>query len=217
MFLLATDVLCCRRVVSFSLMACAQIASSTKVNRHTQYTDPDGDFLWQSTSDFVPVQSQSFGNITIGHAMSMDFDFVWDGVPGAGMFFRVGADAESGGNGCYGNNHRYPALFLSDDNPPNLLLSLSEEEQCSKSYDLSIFGAISEGTSYRVQIAFNQTVLTVSIEQKGLIPRSKAWPRNGTPSAFIGEVVPVWWMSNKYGSGEYAVASGTFSSVTIKS
>ena len=208
--------------------------STSPLNQHTQYIDSNGDHIWKSTSDFVPVQSSSFGNITIGHIMSMEFDFVWNGHTNTSpefefegsMFFRIGADAVKGGGSCYGNYNRYPALFITNDHSPSLVLFLSEEGDCSKSYDLSPFGAIEQSVVYHILISFNMTILYVSIAEQGLIPRSTAWTRSGTPSQFIGAVVPVWWMSNKFGSNDsmhsndssdYVPADGVFSNITITS
>lgn len=194
---------------------------ASSLNQYHQYSDGSGQFVWQSTSAFVPVQSQSFGNITIGHIMSIEFDFVWNGhvldASGSAMFFRIGADALIGGNGCFGNWNRYPALFITDNESPSLLLYLSEEGRCSKKYDLSSFGVISRDTEYHVQITFNMTTLYVAIAPKGLIPRSKTWSRQRTPIEFVGSVAPIWWISGKYGSSDYVPADATFSNVFIQS
>ena len=199
------------------------IGSHCQLNQYIQYISSNGDYVWKSISDFVPVQSQSFGTITIGHIMSMEFDFVWNGrnaskfddveyeMDGGMMFFRVGADS-NGGNGCYGNQNRYPALFVSGDDSPYLSLYLSEEDACSMHYDLRTIGAITEGVWYHVLIAFNQSSLTVLVDNE-----SMTFSRAPTANDFIGSVVPVWWMSNKYGSTEYLKADGTFSNITIVS
>lgn len=193
----------------------------SSLNEYTQYIDPQGQYIWQSTSDFVPTPSQAFGSTIIGHQMSIEFDFIWTGhnqpSRGPAMMFRIGADAETGGSGCSGNWNRYPALFMTDEATPSLLLYLSETDECSKSYDLSAFGGISKGTPQHVAITFNMTAVHVVIVPKGLIPRSRRWTRSGTPSEFIGRTVPIWWISNKHGSNDYVPANATFSNITIKS
>jgi len=193
----------------------------SSLNEYTQYIDPQGQYIWQSTSDFVPTPSQAFGSTIIGHQMSIEFDFIWTGhnqpSRGPAMMFRIGADAETGGSGCSGNWNRYPALFMTDEATPSLLLYLSETDECSKSYDLSAFGGISKGTPQHVAITFNMTAVHVVIVPKGLIPRSRRWTRSGTPSEFIGRTVPIWWISNQHGSNDYVPANATFSNITIKS
>ena len=157
--------------------------------------------------------------------MSMEFDFIWNGhtdtSPEADMFFRIGADADDGGNSCYGNWNRYPALFISSDqDEPSLALFLSEDGHCSQSYDLSALAMITESTSYHIQIEFNMTTLHVSIAEEGVdgnLQHSAHWSRGGTPSEFIGDEVPVWWMSDKFGSTEYEPGNGTFSNIIITS
>ena len=42
-------------------------------------TGSNGEDIWQSTSDFVPIQNGEYGSITIGEEMEMEFDFAWGG------------------------------------------------------------------------------------------------------------------------------------------
>ena len=215
----STGYLTMMKLSLISISLCTLSADSAQMNQYRQYINSNGEHIWQSTSNFVPVQSTSYGTIPIGNTMSMEFDFIWNGhtatSPSGGMFFRIGADAVTGGNSCNGNDHRYPALFITDHD--TLTLYLSEEGQCTKSYDLSPFGTIKQGVSYHVQIDFDMMELHVSIGEVGLIPRSSEWTRTGTSSQFLGDEVPVWWMSNKFGSTMYDPADGVFSNIIIKS
>lgn len=122
------------------------------------------------------------------------------------MFFRIGEGAASG------DCNRYPALYIINDATPSLILYLSEEDDCSKSYDLSPFGTIEHNVIYHILISFNMTILHVSIAEEGLIPRITEWTRSGTSFEFIGDEVPVWW-----GSDEYHPADAVCSNITIKS
>ena len=199
------------------------ISTRAELNQYTETTDAEGNFIWKSTSDFVPVQSTSYGTIPIGHAMSMEFDFIWNGPTDVDssseseMFFRIGASPVS--NHCDGNWNRYPALFITDDDEEeaSLVLYLSEEGHCSKYYDLSELGTIEQNISYHVLISFNMTTLRVSIGEQGVDPQTALWTRKGTPSEFIGDDVPVWWMSDKFGTSQYEPADGIFSNIIITS
>ena len=56
------------------------------LNTFTQYHFPSiikDVYVWNSTSDFVPNQSTSYGNMTIGDEMTVEFDFVYNGVTDA--------------------------------------------------------------------------------------------------------------------------------------
>ena len=66
--------------------------------------------------------------------------------------------------------------------------------------------------SYHVVIEFNQSVLTVSIDD-----HTTRFQRGPTANQFIATEVPVWWMSNKFGSTQYYKGNGTFSDITIRS
>lgn len=45
------------------LHVAAQVIDDT--NQFRQYRGEDGAFIWESTSDFVPVQPESYGNMTV--------------------------------------------------------------------------------------------------------------------------------------------------------
>ena len=153
--------------------------------------------------------------------MSIEFDFVWNGRTSKDeliveWFFRIGADANRGGNGCFGNLNRYPALSITSDSPPYLRFYLAEEEACSTHYDLDGFGTIAKGESYHFVAFWSHSSLAIEMNSDKNI-WTQQWPRNRTADQFIGDVVPVWWMSNKFGSTQYQPANGTFSDITIRS
>ena len=99
--------------------------------------------------------------------MSAQFDFVWSGrtdTPRSNayeMFFRLGFDSNYG-NGCSGQNARYPALWLTSGSN-QLSVSLSEVDSCSMSHVLE-YGEIVKGVAYHMEIAFNATTLAVRLK-----------------------------------------------------
>lgn len=144
-------------------------------------------------------------NMQIGDIMYMEFDFIWHGrttSAGSENFFRVGAKANS--NDCDGTNNRYPGLDISAAGI--LEVDLSESASCSKFFQLSSFGAISTDTSYHMEISFNTTNLSVTLDSQTV-----SWSRSPTDDVYVGTVVPVWWMSDKYGSTTYNLGNGSFS------
>ena len=73
---------------------------------------------FQYLSDFVPVQSQSYGSITLGRIMEMSFDFVFGGrtndpyTDDVENFFRIGYNSNTGNTGsCQGQNSRFVLLL----------------------------------------------------------------------------------------------------------
>ena len=199
-----------------SLYFCLSLSS--ELNQWDKITGDYGEDIWYSTSDFVPVHSQSFGTIKIGRIMSVEFDFVFGGRTNdpnkdqTEMFFRVGYDPD-GGNGCDGHNSAYPALWLFDDTD-KLFVSGSDSVSCSNVYSLEEYGTISVGESYHIFIGFNDTHFVVEMSG-GSSNWIREWDRNGTLESHLGDDVPIWFMSDKYGSGTYNRANGTFSNMTI--
>lgn len=180
------------------------------LNEFTQRISSDGAYIWESTTDFVPVQSTSYGNMTIGDIMYMEFDFVWNGRAtdsGSENFFRIGATATS--TSCQDVGF-YPGLDIGSDGV--LELDLSDSASCSTIYQLTAFGAISTSTSYHIEISFNATNLSVTVDSQ-----TEHWSRSPNDDAFAGRVVPVWWMSDKFGSSNYNLGDGTFSNILIRS
>ena len=96
------------------------LVDSQVLNQYQKSIGPDGEEIWQSTSPFVPVQSKSFGNITIGNIMTMEFDFIWNGYSNDPYstgnqyenFFRIGFSSRYG-SGCDGHGSRYPLCSAS--------------------------------------------------------------------------------------------------------
>lgn len=101
-------------LVTFAIIHFSALTEGQIFNQYAQSTGPNGEDIWQSTSDFVPIQEGLYGNIRIGELMIMKFDFVWDGYsndpyppPQYENFFRVGF-SHSLGTSCDGHASRYP-------------------------------------------------------------------------------------------------------------
>eukprot|EP01083_Nonionella_stella_P053085 140594_1 len=190
-------------------------------NAYRQLTGTNGEAIWKSTSDFIPVQSQPYGTIRLGQIMSAEFDFVWNGRTNSPHrrfyenFFRVGYDATNDIN-CNGEGARYPSFWLSDDED-TLHVSTSSGKLCQPSQSLQEYGPINASTPYHILIAFNNTQLVVHITGGNRPNWIKSWARDPTPSQHLGQTVPVWWMSNKHSSTPYNVGNGIFSNIIIKS
>jgi len=194
----------------------------SQLNQYVESNPSPGEYVWQSTSDFIPVQSQSYGEIMIGHEMSVEFDFVWGGrtndpQPGLfEMFFRVGYDSALG-NSCSGQGSRYPSFWISSSED-TMHVSTSNSSMCQPRQSLSDYGVISKHVSYHVLIAFNMTLLSVHISGGDRAHFAKHWSREGgTRDSHIGTMAQIWWMSSKYGQTQYNRGNGTFSNVVITS
>lgn len=209
-----------KRFVLFWLSHITQ-TSISQLNQYTESTGLNGEYLWQSTSDFIPVQSQSFGEIKIGDEMSAEFDFVWGGRTNDPsqdkyeMFFRIGYDSALG-NSCSGQGSRYPSFWISKDSD-TMHLSTSHGSTCQPSQSLSEYGIINKHIPYHILIAFNSSALSVHISGGDRANFSKHWSREPTKSNHIGTMAQIWWMSGKYGQTEYNRGNGTFSNVVITS
>merc|ERR1719419_1676267 len=198
-------------------------SEQSATNQFVESVGPNGESVWQSTSDFVPVQGESFGAIKLGHDMVMEFDFVFNGRTNSPieskfeMFFRIGFDAKNGNN-CNGHNSRYPSFWLKDTEPM-LFLSVSSGPKCATvpKDALSEYGTISRGVPHHVVIAFNDSSLSFQISGGGKADFAERWEREPTPSHHIGAEAPIWWMSTKFGQTEYNRANGTFSNILILS
>eukprot|EP01084_Bolivina_argentea_P274022 466915_1 len=196
--------------------------SCQPTNQYETSIDQDGTYIWKSTTDFIPVQSSSFGSIPLGEIMQMEFDFTWWGRTNDPekskyeMFFRVGFDS-SGGNNCDGQGARYPSFWLTG-NADTFHISVSSGQTCQPSQSLNNYGIITAGISYHISIFFNNTVLIVNISGGNKPHFTQIWPRVATKSKYIGVMVPIWWMSSKYGINEYYNrGNGTFKNVILKS
>ena len=188
-------------------------------NQYTESIGTNGESIWQSTSDFVPVQGQSFGQITLGRQISMKFDFIFNGRSNSPntnkyeMFFRVGFDSYYG-NGCSGHGSRYPSLWLRDKTE-ELHLSVSDGVGCSQSQALTDYGVLNKGIPHHVHISFNDSLLTFHISGGGKDNFTESWSRTPTLQSHIGKTANVWWMSSKFGYSQYNRGNGTFSNIVI--
>merc|ERR1719361_1169429 len=200
---------------------CIFIHCHSLSNQWNETTGDNGEDIWYSTSDFVPVQSQSFGSIRIGRVMTMEFDFIFGGRtndPSIGlseMFFRIGFDSTAG-TSCDAQNSRYPSFWLDADSD-TVFVSASDTISCYNYYDLKQYGIITIGIRYHIFIEFNDTTLRIEASGGDKPPWSQSWPRSATTPSHLGEEVSVWWMSGKFGSSTYNRANGTFSNITITS
>ena len=190
-------------------------------NEWNKSSGANGGDIWYSATNFVPVQSKSFGTIKIGRIMSMEFDVIFGGRTNdphtnrAEMFFRIGYNANRGTN-CNAQNSAYPALWLSS-NTDTLYISASDGNGCSNLYILNEYGSITPGIPYHLSIAFNDNHFFVEISKDDESDWTKQWDRSPTLESHLGDDVPIWWMSGKFGSSRYNRGNGTFSNVIIKS
>jgi len=181
---------------------------------------------WQSASDFIPVLSESFGEIPIGDEMSVEFDFVYHGRANSdddayANFFRIGSDADEG-NHCDGVFEEYPALWIQ---PSTRILHIDVDEghsnnavdltECLVSVSFDDH-AIEPLQGYHIRIAFNHSILEIELTD-GDAAWSRTESRSGTNPNDIGKSVPIWWMSNKFGQSTYPVGNATFSNIVIQS
>eukprot|EP01084_Bolivina_argentea_P218194 370313_1 len=181
----------------------------------------NGEDIWISTSDFVPQQSQSFGTIRLGQIMSVAFDFVWGGRtsdPRVGYdenFFRIGYSANEGKT-CSGQNSNYPSFWLNrgDD---TLFIDITNGTLCTPPpISLSSYGTIIIGVKYHIEISFNNTEIYVAINNSNK-NWNQTWTKQATESQFLGSIVSVWLMSDKYSGTDYNRGNATMSNIIIKS
>ena len=195
------------------------LVSNAQFNQYTESIGPNKESIWQSTSDFVPVQGQSFGEVMIGYQMYMEFDFIFHGRTNHPsnnkyeMFFRVGFDSVLG-NSCNGQGSRYPSLWIRD-NADILHLSCSSSTSCQPSQSLTDYGILNKGISHHVVISYNDSLLTIHVSGGGKANYTQSWSRASTFSHHVRSVVPVWWMSTKFGTSQYNLGNGTFSNIKI--
>eukprot|EP01083_Nonionella_stella_P276276 938656_1 len=137
-----------------------QCTNNTWIRR----TGTNGEDIWESTSDFIPVQSTSFGAIKIGHEMKTEFDFVFinrtrsvrHGFPE--NFFRIGYSAATTADDCNGGQSAYPSLWLSDGvgDSGNLTISVSSKDTGSCSLkELSEYRDLAFNINHHIQILIN--------------------------------------------------------------
>ena len=221
----------------FSFWSCV-IASSIlsnivkgQINDFIKEIGVNGEDIWRSRTDFIPVQSAQYGAIKIGEEMSMEFDFTWHGrtydpsnaTDVYEQFFRIGCDAKQGtglcrgGFGCYGEGASYPSFSITPIAAGNFIhISVSNGSQCHTPYRLSDYGSVSIGESYHVQIRYNQSKLIIIVGGGGRQEYVETHTRKPTQTEFLGFNMPVWWMSNGYVTDSNR-GNGTFSNITIVS
>ena len=203
----------------FSILSLMASVSNTLSNQWDKSTDDDEKDVWYSTTPFIPVQGRSFGTIHIGRVMSIDFDFVFGGrtndpyADRPEMFFRMGYDA-AGGATCDVQRSAYPSFWLSSTADTLYFLG-SDENGCSNIYNLNEYGTISVGISYHVHISLDDSAFLVNISSSDQLHWTKEWDRSPTLESHLGDEVPIWWMSDKFGPSMYNRANGTFSDIII--
>ena len=204
--------------LSLSLLSRQCVCERTNMCNMTDNMDSDNEYIWYSTTDFVPLDGISCGHMYLGHINFVEFDFVWHGrttSDEAEMFFRVGFDSWYGST-CDGQNSNYPSLWISPDDD-YLMLGVSDSASCSHRYILDDYDDVEEEVSHHVLIYFDDEELTVDITGGGKDDYQRSWNKTRPKLAHIGSVVPVWWMSTKFGGTEYNRANGTFSDIVITS
>ena len=161
------------------------IACNAQLNQWESDTGPNGEDIWRSTSEFIPVQSQSFGSIKIGKEMLMTFDFTWNGYTydprgqphdDYENFFRIGCSAFNdsipgspcNGVDCYGSGSRVPSFWVTPESngPPYMHLSISSKGgsgYCRPSMTLSAWGEIYIGVKLHLNIWWNESTILVDI------------------------------------------------------
>ena len=86
---------------------------------------------------------------------------------------------------------------------------------CQPSQSLTDYGVLNKGISHHVVISFNDSLLTIHVSGGGKANYTQSWSRASTFSHHVRSVVPVWWMSTKFGTSEYNLGNGTFSNIKI--
>eukprot|EP01084_Bolivina_argentea_P207626 354211_1 len=114
------------------------------LNNYTT-SSQDGEYTWESTSDFIPTNATSHGTIKIGQKMNMEFDFYFNGrsnTPRTGYeenFFRIGHTKATGG--CI-EGTRYPSMWLvpGPGSSGHFDISVSAGSQCDFSREITAYG-----------------------------------------------------------------------------
>lgn len=198
-----------------SLLLPLLVTASEELNEFKQYRDANRLFVWESTSGFIPIQSKSYGNMTIGNEMTVEFDFIYNGAVNENTeenFFRIGASAVIHGNGCAGKNHAYPAFYIKPNG--HILFRLSDSNHCARQHE--DFFVFDTSIPYHFRTEWNETNLFISIND-GTTEFIYSQTLPGPRSQDIGDVVPVWWMSDKTSSTYWPVGNGRFWNITITS
>ena len=184
---------------------------------------------WESTSNFVPQSATSYGTTFIGESMSMTFDMTFHGrsdsvaADKVENFFRVGFDAHDG-NHCWGSLAHYPSMWIASDSEVPYMV-LTEDDCTAVTTELHGLGALRKDYTYHFNLSWNATHLSVYMKNYNVTDGqvaegtnrtwSQSWTRSATHLDYIGEEVPVWFMTNKFSTQQYNIGNGTFSNIVI--
>lgn len=200
---------------------------SQLINQFIEGTGPKGEDTWNSTSDFIPQQAQSFGSIKIGLIMSIEFDFVFHGRRNSPTvcpnlknenFFRIGNTAQYS-TGCVHQGSHYPSFSLAPNcDAEYLQIGFTTRRRCPDTLTLSDYGngTLSTTHAHHIEIYMNTSQIVVKITGGGQPDYVAHKKKYGTPMDFVNQSLPVWFMSNKR-SNQYNVGDGTFSNIKIVS
>jgi len=180
---------------------------------------------WSSTDDIEPSASTSYGEIGIGVMMSIEFDMVFHGRSDSVTeddvenFFRIGYSAYQG-NHCGGSMAHYPSLWIpADSETPYMILT---EGDCSAvTTQLDGLGDFIKGDEYHFDISWTASEASVTMTNNDAVDTTDewtySWTRDGTHDDYLGESVPVWFMTDKFSIRQYNVGNATFSNIVITS
>merc|ERR1719361_1459687 len=154
--------------------------------------------------------------------MSMEFDMTFHGrshsvtTDSVENFFRIGYDAYAG-NHCEGSQAHYPSLWIPADSETPYMV-LTEDNCVAVQTSLDGLGDLVEENTYHFDISWDSTELAVTItDLSNSRSWSDSWSRSATHDDFVGEKVPVYWMTNKFSIRQYNVGDATFSNIIITS
>ena len=186
--------------LSISITLITQCLSKYNKCNMTDHRKSNDEYIWYSTTDFIPFQGISCGDMYLGHINTVEFDFVWNGrvtEDEAEMFFRVGFDAFYG-TGCDGQNSQYPSLWISPDDD-YFMFGVSDSDSCTHRYYLDDYDDVTRFVNHHFLIYWDDDILTVNITGGGKDDYYRKWNKTAPRNDHMGEVVPVWFMSSKFG------------------
>ena len=203
-------------ILSLSLSLISQCLSRTNKCNTTDNRATEDKYVWYSTTDFVPLDGISCGEMYLGHINTVEFDFVWNGrvtEDEVEMFFRVGFDSVYG-NGCSGQQSQYPSFWIADDND-YFMIGVSDHSSCSHKYYLDDYDDVTRFVSHHFLIYWDDDILSVNITGGGKDDYYRTWNKTYMKYDHVDMIVPVWFHSTKFGSTEYNRANGTFSNIVM--
>eukprot|EP01083_Nonionella_stella_P019328 53750_1 len=219
--------------VKWVVFCCIFLVFTTKclINQYIETKSSYGRGLdtWQSTSNFIPKQSTSYGTIRLGKIMRMEFDFLWTGTspvdcydkyaPSSANFFRIGH--KSMDTGCEGEGSHYPSLWQCGI---HLALTYTRDGQFHP-YECwvvqeTLHVNLSNTHPYHIIIDMNITQIMVQISGGNGTNYTKTISHGIYPGDQLGVEVPIWWMSDhcfNYNckTSSFGVGPGIFSNITI--